>query len=132
MTGTVAAPASTTMPRAIDWTMAAAWRTVSILRLSDRSAMAPAHAPSRSIGPNWNAMSRPRATPESVSFRTSSVWVTIVSQLPVWLTSWPPKNRRKLRWWRERKVSEAAVWSFSVMQGLLLGGPPSRRSGWGR
>ena len=35
--------------------------------------------------------------PLSVSFRTSSVWVTSVSQLPICEMPWPKKNRRKLR-----------------------------------
>ena len=59
------------------------------------------------------------ATPESVSFRTRRVWATMVSQVPVWETSWPEKKRRKLRTWRERKVSRAAVPSFSVMRVLV-------------
>ena len=62
----------------------------------------------RSTGPNWQAASSPRARPLSVSRSTSSVWATIVSQLPTWEISWPPKNSRKLRTRSDRNVSLVA------------------------
>src|SRR4051794_30641966 len=102
-------------PSAMDWTMASDWVMSRSVRLSWRSATAPAQAPRMSIGPNWKAVSRPRATPECVRCSTSRVWVIIVNQVPVWLTSWPEKKRRKLRTRSERKVSWAAEWSFSVI-----------------
>ena len=46
-------------------------------------------------------------------------WVTIESQVPVWETSCPAKKSLKLRWRRERKVSEAAALSLSVMASVL-------------
>lgn len=88
-----------------DWAMAKTCTPISSLRLSDRSAMSPAQAPSSSTGPNWQAVSRPTASPLPVIFRTSSVWAIIVSQLPTWEMSWPLKKRRKLRTPREEKVS---------------------------
>ena len=91
-----------------DWAMARLWTSSSSLRLSERSATRPAKGPSTSTGPNWATASMPRATPLSVSFRTSSVWATRVSQLPIWEMSWPPKNSRKLRTCSDRKVSAPA------------------------
>ena len=54
---------------------------------------------------------KPSATPLSVSLRTSSVWATSVSQLPICEMSWPPKNSRKLRTRGRRNVSRVAFLS---------------------
>ena len=70
-------------PRTNDWTISSDWVTNSSRRLSERSAITPAHAESRRIGPNWHAVSSPTTKPLSVSLRTSSVSATIVSQFPV-------------------------------------------------
>src|ERR1041384_3594149 len=91
-----------------DCAMARAWTAISSLRLSERSATRPAKAPIRRTGPNWAAARAPRAQPLSVSFSTSSVWATSVSQLPTWEMSWPPKKRRKFRTCIERKMSLVA------------------------
>ena len=72
--------------------------------MSERSATSPDQAPRSRSGANWQAVRMPSARPPSVSFRTSSVWAIIVSQLPTWEMSWPPKNNRKFRVRRERKV----------------------------
>ncbi len=45
--------------------------------------MSPAKAPNRSTGANWHAVSNPTATPLPVRWRTSSVCVISVSQLPI-------------------------------------------------
>ena len=95
-------------PSTNDWTIAKAWTAISSLRLSDRSARSPAHAPKRSTGPNCAAASRPRARPLSVSSSTSSVCAMRVSQLPIWETSWPEKKSRKLRMRIDRNVSFVA------------------------
>src|SRR5829696_8598970 len=107
--------------RAKDWAMARLWTIRRSLRLSERSATRPDQAPRRSSGANWQAVRMPRARPPSVSFRTSRVWAIIVSQLPTWEMSWPPKNRRKLRVRSERKV-------FSVQRSVrgLIGAPSFR------
>ena len=85
--------------------MASACTVIRSLRLSARSAIVPAHAPSTRTGRNWQAVRMPRAMPESVSCRTSSVWATIVSHVPVCEISWPPKNSLKLRTFSELNVS---------------------------
>ena len=46
-----------------DWAIATTCTIISSLRLSDRSATRPAHAPRNSTGPNWHAASRPTAKP---------------------------------------------------------------------
>src|SRR5215208_3305951 len=107
-----------------DWAMASDWTTSRSFRLSERSATRPDQAPSRRRGPNWQAVRRPRARPPSVSFRTSRVWAIIVSQLPTWEMSWPPKKRRKFRVRSERKVFSV----HRIVRGLI-GAPPS---GWCR
>ena len=66
-----------------DWAMAMYCTTMSSRRLSERSAIRPAQAPSTSTGANWQAASTPTAIPLLfVSFRTSRVSAIIVSQLP--------------------------------------------------
>ena len=67
-----------------DWTMAHDWTIISSLRLSERSATRPAQGPMTQHRPNWQAARMPRAMPLSVRCSTSSVWATIVSQLPIW------------------------------------------------
>ena len=73
-----ASPASTN-----DCAIAIVCTIMSSLRLSDRSAIRPAHAPSSSTGANWHAVSTPTARPLPVRRRTSRVCATIVSQLPI-------------------------------------------------
>jgi len=72
--------------------------------LSDRSAIAPAHADSSRIGPNWKLARIPTPSPLPVILSTSRVRATLVSQLPVFEISWPTKNSRKLRFRRARNV----------------------------
>src|SRR5579884_130930 len=88
-----------------DWPISNPWVRQSSRRLSIRSATSPAHADRTSIGPNWHAGSSPTAVPLSVRCSTSRVRATIVSQFPLFDTSWPTKNSRKLRMRREEKVS---------------------------
>ena len=76
-----------------DCSMASDCTMSSSRRLSERSAMTPAHAPSTSIGRNSHAATKPTATPLSVSLRTSSVSPTRVSQLPICETSWPGEEQ---------------------------------------
>ena len=71
--------------------------TSSSVRLFERSATRPAHAPSRRIGPNWAAVSSPTAMPLPVRCRTSSTRAIEVSQLPTCEMSCPVKNSRKFR-----------------------------------
>src|ERR671912_523066 len=82
---------------------------------STRSAITPAHAPTSRIGRNSAAVTRPRATPLPVMSSTTQVMATDCIHVPAWLTSWPPKNRRKLRLPKDRKVSCPATRSRSVM-----------------
>ena len=74
---------------AADCAISTPWVMKSNLRLFDRSAMAPAHADSRRIGPNCAAVSAPTASPLPVRCSTSRVRATLVSQFPVFETSWP-------------------------------------------
>src|SRR4051812_19329670 len=80
-----------------DWPISAAWVTYRSVRLLVRSTITPAHGDSTRIGPNWQAASRPTATPLSVRCSTSSVSATIVNQLPLLEIVWPTKNSRKFR-----------------------------------
>ena len=98
-----------------DWIMAKVWIPIRSLRLSERSATTPAHAPKMSTGRNWAAVINPTATPLCVRWSTSRVWVINVIQLPACETICPPKKRRKLRMRNERNVSLAAC---------LARGPP--------
>ncbi len=77
-------------------------------RLSWRSMTTPAQAPSRSVGANWIAVSRPSAVPLSVSRYTSSVWAASWTQVPVKLMPWVTKKIRKFRCWSDRNVSAVA------------------------
>ena len=70
-----------------DWTIAKAWIPIRSLRLSERSATTPAHAPNKSTGRNWHAAISPTATPLWVRWSTSSVWAISVIQLPACETS---------------------------------------------
>ena len=88
--------------------------------MSERSAMSPAHAPISRTGPNWAAARKPIATPLSVSFRTSSVNATIVSQLPICEISWPLKKRRKLRTCSDWNVSLTPRRSLSLHRGSVV------------
>ena len=90
--------------RANDCSMANDCTIISSLRLSERSATSPDHAPSTRTGPNWHAANRPRANPLSVSVSTSNAWAISVSQLPICEINWPLKNNRKLRTRKESKV----------------------------
>ena len=77
-----------------DCAISRVWVTKRRYRLSTLSAIAPAQAVRRSIGPYWNAASSPTAKPLPVIFRTSSVSATLVSQLPVVEISCPVKYSR--------------------------------------
>jgi hypothetical protein len=74
---------------AADCAISTDWVKKSSLRLSCRSAIAPAQADSSRIGPNCAAVRRPIASPLPVRCSTSRVSATLVSQLPVFDTSWP-------------------------------------------
>ena len=67
--------------------------------------MAPAHADRKRIGPNWQAVMIPTATPLPVIVSTSRMRATVVSQLPEFEISWPMKNSLKLRFLKEIKVT---------------------------
>ena len=75
--------------RAADWHISTDCVTNSSFRLFDRSAIAPAHADKRRIGPNCAAVRRPTARPLPVRCSTSRVSATLVSQFPVFETSCP-------------------------------------------
>ena len=115
-----------------DCTIARLWMMMRSRRLSDRSAITPAHAPNSSTGRNWHAVMIPTATPLWVMCRTSSVWATSVIQLPAWEIVWPSKNSRKLRTCSDRNVACARpgnrsarraycfAWLTNCIPGLLL------------
>src|ERR671910_2078499 len=86
---------------------------------STRSAITPAHAPTSRSGGNSAGVTRPGATPLPVMSSTAQVMATDCIHVPAWLTSWPPKNRRKLRLPKERKVSCPATRRRSVMSAAL-------------
>ena len=117
--GTVAWPVSTRTERVVARARNAVW-VASIMRWwSTRSATTPAQAPSRRIGRNSAAVTRPRATPLPVRSRTTHTMATDCIQVPAWLTIWPPKKRRKLRLSKERKVSCAARRMRRVIEGWV-------------
>src|SRR5918995_544548 len=82
---------------------------------STRTAITPAHAPTSRIGRDSGAV----AMPMPVTSSTTQVMATDCIPVPAWLTSWPPKNRRKLRLPKERKVSCPATRRRSVMSAAL-------------
>src|SRR4051812_30621659 len=73
------------------------------------------------MGPYWQTVSSPIATPLPPRCRTSRVSARLVNQLPVFEISWPTKNRRKLRWRNDANVPVK-----------LTTGPPAWLSGRSR
>ncbi len=62
-----------------------------------------------------------------MSFSTSRVWATSVSQLPTWLMICPVKNSRKLRYFSELKVEppKRANRPFGFSSNFHAGGSPT-------
>ena len=68
--------------RPMDSDISRLWVHISMRRLSERSAIAPAHADRKRIGPVWQAAITPTASPLWVRWYVSSRSATFVSQLP--------------------------------------------------
>ena len=71
--------------------------TIANRRRSWASANAPAHAPSTSIGRNWQATAMPTAVASPVNRNTSRDIAVSCSQVPTFETARPPKKSRAFR-----------------------------------
>ena len=90
-TPTLSAPARTTTPSVNAWAASSVWVISASVRLSRRSATAPAHAPSTSIGRNCRATVIPRSVERPVRSYTSSDCAVSCSHVPTFETSNPVK-----------------------------------------
>ena len=91
------APESTISHKATARTAAEVCVSMSVRRLSKRSATTPPHTPNSSMGRNCSATMKPRADPAvdfPVSSSTSQLWAVICIHVPVSDTSWEKKNSR--------------------------------------
>jgi hypothetical protein len=114
--------------RPTDWAISRLWVTSRSRRLSERSAIAPAHADSSRIGPNWKPARIPTPNPLPVILSTSRVRATLVSQLPVLEISCPTKKSRKLRLRRARNVFLMPRYGRDSATSLAMRVTPSIRS----
>ncbi len=95
-TPTLRAPARSRSPSTNAWAASAPWVTMASVRLSRWSAMAPAHAPSSSMGRNCRANVIPTSVARPVRRYTSSAIAVSWSHVPMLETSSPAKKTRVL------------------------------------
>ena len=91
----VAIPATSSTPRIRAHNAMVVWVAMRSLRLSNRSASAPAGSDTMAVGPNCKAMTMPTATPlPPDSSSTSQSWAMRCIQVPTSETTCPPAQRR--------------------------------------